>query len=125
MHSADISILHVTGQPLIASVWLRHTFSAAIDQLTDPMKFALIADRMPSVFELLNPGNLSLDPDLGEVVETSYTFSRMLHSSASPTGGGGMDSSGYYRAFVPHIGTVIDPGTMGELVLRFACFLIT
>lgn len=69
---------------------------------------------MPQLFDLINPSHDELSPPLAAVLEASYTFSRMLHASKSPTGGsGGMESSGFYRAYVPEIGSQLDPSKLG------------
>ncbi|KAL8291504.1 hypothetical protein RQP46_002482 [Phenoliferia psychrophenolica] len=91
-------------EPLVASVWRRQTFSAAVDSLDPKMSFALFAEHMPRLFSLVNPDPRTLSTPLASVLEASYTFSRMLHASKSPTGGGGMESSGFYRAYVPEVG---------------------
>ena len=98
----------------MASVWRRQTFSAAVDALDPTMSFALFAEHMPQLFSLVNPNPRTLSPPLADVLEASYTFSRMLHASKSPTGGGGMESSGFYRAYVPDVGSVLDPARLGE-----------
>lgn len=79
------------------------------------MSSSLFNEHIPTVFNLINPSSEVIpDSGLAGVLEASYSFSRMLHSSASPTtGGSGMDSSGFYRAFVPAIGSQLDPTNLG------------
>lgn len=103
----------LTGEPLVASVWRRQTFSAAVETLDREMATNLFKEHMVHIFELVNPNPTVLAPPLASVLEASYTFSRMLHASKSPTGGGGMESSGFYRAYVPEIGSQLDPTKLG------------
>lgn len=104
---------HSVGEPLVASVWRRQTFSAAVETLGPAMALSIFGEHMPSLFGLINP-TPTLSPALSDVLEASYTFSRMLHASKSPTGGaGGEGSSGFYRAFCPVIGSQLDPTQLG------------
>lgn len=82
------------------------------------MSLSLFAEHMPRLFALVNPSPRELARPLSDVLEASYTFSRMLHASKSPTGGGGMESSGFYRAYVPEVGSVLDPAKLGALGFR-------
>lgn len=84
------------------------------------MSSTLFSEHMPRLFSLINP-TPSLSIPLGAVLEASYTFSRMLHASKSPTGGGGMESSGFYRAYVPEIGSQLDPTRLGEFSVGGNC----
>ncbi|KAI5477457.1 hypothetical protein MNV49_006369 [Pseudohyphozyma bogoriensis] len=104
-------------EPLVASVWRRQTFSAAVESLDPAMSIALFAEHMPRLFSVINPNPHELHPSLQNILEASYTFSRMLHASKSPTGGGGMESSGFYRAYVPDLGSQLDP-TKLELIKK-------
>lgn len=104
-------------EPLVASVWRRQTFSAAVESLNPAMAISIFHEHMNSLYGFLNPGP-TLSPPLSEVLEASYTFSRMLHASKSPIGGSTMESTGLYRAYVPDIGTQLDPGQLGALTLR-------
>ncbi|KAM0748792.1 hypothetical protein T439DRAFT_327299 [Meredithblackwellia eburnea MCA 4105] len=105
-------------EPLVASVWRRQTFSAAVESLDPIMSSALFAEHMPRLFALINPNPRELSVPLSTILEASYTFSRMLHASKSPGGGGGaMESSGFYRAYVPELGSVLDPNRL-ELIKR-------
>lgn len=112
--SSQLTLL--TGEPLVASVWRRQTFSAAVETLDREIATKLFKEHMVHIFELVNPNPTVLAPPLASVLEASYTFSRMLHASKSPTGGGGMESSGCYRAYVPEIGSQLDPTKLGARV---------
>lgn len=89
------------------------------------MSSTLFAEHMPRLYALINPSPRMLSAPLSNVLEASYTFSRMLHASKSPTGGGGMESSGFYRAYVPDLGSVLDPSKLGTTpsVFHFPFFL--
>lgn len=104
----------VAGEPLVASVWRRQTFSAAVESLSQSMSLSIFHEHMPSLFALINPSPVELSPPLAQVLEASYTYSRMLHASHSPMGGGAMESSGFYRAYCPVIGSQLDPTQLGE-----------
>lgn len=113
----DLASRPCTGEPLVASVWRRQTFSAAVDSLDPSMAIALFMEHLPHLFQLINPSPQELSPSLGSVLEASYTFSRMLHASKSATGGGGsMESSGFYRSFVPDLGSTLDPTKLGKFL---------
>lgn len=87
-------------EPLVASVWRRQTFSAAVATLDPAMALSLFSAHMPAVFRLVNPRPNQLSPPLAEVLEAAYTFSRMLHASRAAASGGAMEAGGFYRAFV-------------------------
>lgn len=76
------------------------------------MALSIFGEHMPSLFNLINPAP-TLSPALSDVLEASYTFSRMLHASKSPVGGAGGEGSGFYRAFCPVIGSQLDPTQLG------------
>lgn len=104
-------------EPLVASVWRRQTFSAAVATLDPAMALSLFAAHMPAVFRLVNPGPSHLSPPLADVLEAAYTFSRMLHASRAAASGGAMEAGGFYRAFVPELGSALDP-TKLELIKK-------
>ncbi len=90
-------------EPLVASVWRRQTFSAAVATLDPAMALSLFSAHMPATFRIVNPRASQLSPPLAEVLEAAYTFSRMLHASRAAASGGAMEAGGFYRAFVrPH-----------------------
>ncbi|KWU41669.1 hypothetical protein RHOSPDRAFT_22579, partial [Rhodotorula sp. JG-1b] len=103
-------------EPLVASVWRRQTFSAAVDSLDPEMSLSLFREHMPHVFSLINPGAPnSIAPELETVLDASYLYSRMLHKSYSP--GGALEGSGFYRSFVCQVGSPLDP-TQLELIKK-------
>ncbi|GAA5866102.1 hypothetical protein JCM3774_000029 [Rhodotorula dairenensis] len=103
-------------EPLVASVWRRQTFSAAVDSLDPEMSLSLFREHMPHVFSLINPGSpTSIAPELETVLDASYLYSRMLHKSYSP--GGALEGSGFYRSFVCQVGSPLDP-TQLELIKK-------
>ncbi|GAA6044149.1 hypothetical protein JCM8097_004876, partial [Rhodosporidiobolus ruineniae] len=113
-------------EPLVASVWRRQTFSAAVDSLDPEMSLSLFNEHMPHVFALINPSSSALHspaptagptiaPELEAVLDASYVYSRMLHKSYSP--GGALEGSGFYRSFVCQVGSPLDP-TQLELIKK-------
>ncbi|GJN93735.1 hypothetical protein Rhopal_006792-T1 [Rhodotorula paludigena] len=102
-------------EPLVASVWRRQTFSAAVDALDPEMSLSLFREHMPHVFSLINPSPSLLAPELEAVLDASYLYSRMLHKSYSP--GGALEGSGFYRSFVCQVGAPLDP-TQLELIKK-------
>ena len=113
-------------EPLVAAVWRRQTFSAAVQSLNPAISRTLFEEHMPSLFSLINPASdsgaaPSIDPNLAQVFASSYSFSRMLHASRTPGASGGSSAldgaSGRYQSFVPEIGTTLDP-TRLELIKR-------
>ncbi|GAA6018347.1 hypothetical protein JCM10207_000813 [Rhodosporidiobolus poonsookiae] len=114
-------------EPLVASVWRRQTFSAAVDALDPDMSLSLFHEHMPHVFALINPSPApspvspasappaSIAPELEAVLDASYVYSRMLHKSYSP--GGALEGSGFYRSFVCQVGSPLDP-TQLELIKK-------
>lgn len=99
-----------TGEPLVASVWRRQTFSAAVDSLDPEMSLSLFREHMSHVFSLINPSP-TIAPELEAVLDASYVYSRMLHKSYSP--GGALEGSGFYRSFVCQVGSPLDPTQLG------------
>lgn len=104
------------GEPLVASVWRRQTFSAAVDSLSPSMSLSLFREHMPHVFPLINAthsnAGAGLSHELETVLDASYLYSRMLHKSYSP--GGALEGSGFYRSFVCQVGSPLDPTQLGE-----------
>ncbi|KAG6865796.1 hypothetical protein C0991_011788 [Blastosporella zonata] len=95
--------------PTVASVWRRQTFSAAVEACTPEMSLSILYEQIPELMKHLN-GTL---PSSGgtSILDQAYSFSRMLHGSGSTSG------DGFYRAFVPEIGTTLYPRQI-ELVKR-------
>ncbi|GAA5942506.1 uncharacterized protein JCM15063_000019 [Sporobolomyces koalae] len=102
-------------EPLVASVWRRQTFSAAVDSLNPAMSLSLFHEHMQHVFSLINPSPTIIRPELETVLDASYVYSRMLHKSYSP--GGALEGSGFYRSFVCQVGSPLDP-TQLELIKK-------
>lgn len=115
-----VSLIHVLlmfstnsslGDPTVASVWRRQTFSAAVESFTPEMSTFIINEHIPTLAELLAAPN----PALKVILDSAYNFSRMLH--ASKTNSGGSSSDAFYRAFVPELGSVLYPRQI-ELLKR-------
>jgi len=100
--------------PTVACVWRRQTFSAAVDSFSPEMSEVLLKDSLPALLELLATPTHSVPPVLVAILDSAFSFSRMLHGSKSGAGGK-MDA--FYKAFVPDLATSLDPHQV-ELVKR-------
>jgi hypothetical protein len=79
------------------------------------MSKGILTEHIPTIIELLSPSSGELGASAGAVIlESAYTFSRMLHGSSSTAGG---TADAFYRAFVPEIGSTLYPRQI-ELVKR-------
>lgn len=96
--------------PTVASVWRRQTFSAAVENCSTDMTSLIISEQMPSLEPLLSETLGTLH----EILDSAYSFSRMLHGSKSTSSGMG---DAFYRAFVPELNVVLSPRQV-ELVKR-------
>lgn len=109
-----------TRDPTVASVWRRQTFSAAVETFTPEMSQVILDEHLPNLTKLLNlypasdPASLNAPNSVSRVLEAGYEFSRMLHGSASSSGG---TVDAFYRAFVPGIADTLYPRQL-ELVKR-------
>ncbi|KAF7374519.1 Pentafunctional AROM polypeptide [Mycena sanguinolenta] len=102
--SLEFSNLFAAGDPTVASVWRRQTFSAAVNTCTPEMAHSILTEQIPHLTQLL----LDLLPST--VIDSAYHFSRMLHGTAG-------SGDAFYRAFVPEIGSTLLPRQI-ELVKR-------
>ncbi|EIN09969.1 hypothetical protein PUNSTDRAFT_120220 [Punctularia strigosozonata HHB-11173 SS5] len=99
----------------VACVWRRQTFSAAIEAPSTEMTTLILQEQMPNLFGLFSPPQQS--PIMHAAIpllQSATEFSRMLHGS-NPGGSGAADT--FYRAFVPELGSPLDPRQV-ELVKR-------
>ena len=108
-----------TGDPTVASVWRRQTFSAAVETFTAEMSQLILDEHMPNLTKVLKLYPAESAPQqssnsVTRVLEAAYDFSRMLHGSASSAGG---TVDAFYRAFVPELGSTLYPRQI-ELVKR-------
>jgi hypothetical protein len=102
------------GDPTVASVWRRQTFSAAVESCTSAMAESILRDSIPILFEtLVGPGKAPTLP-LINILDSAYKFSRMLHAAKSSSGG---STDAFYRGFVPELSSVLYPRQV-ELVKR-------
>ncbi|EGO24404.1 hypothetical protein SERLADRAFT_467625 [Serpula lacrymans var. lacrymans S7.9] len=100
--------------PIVACVWRRQTFSAAVESCSPQMTKRLLLEQLPATMKLLSQsGAVTPFPGLN-VMESAYEFSRMLHG-ASSSSGGSVDA--FYRSFVPEIGSTLYARQI-ELVKR-------
>ena len=97
------------GDPIVAGVWRRQTFSAAVESVTQDMSLSILQEQMPELLAVLG-GWL---PSTGgtSLLDSAYDFSRMLHGSAATSG------DIFYRAFVPEVMSMLHPRQI-ELVKR-------
>jgi hypothetical protein len=93
----------------VASVWRRQTFSAAVDNCTPEMAASILAEQLPELARAF-AGTIPISGGTS-VLDSGFMFSRMLHGSTGNT------ADTLYRAFVPELGTMLDP-THVELVKR-------
>ncbi|KAI0368005.1 hypothetical protein BV20DRAFT_1045274 [Pilatotrama ljubarskyi] len=102
--------------PTVAAVWRRQTFSAAVETCSLDMSLFFLSEHMPNLTKLLNieADKTTLGGAVIQVLEAAYEFSRMLHSAPSSSGG---TVDAFYRAFVPDVGSTMNPGHI-ELVKR-------
>ena len=104
-----------TGDPTVACVWRRQTFSAATESCSPEMGHTIMNDHMPELTSALHRGGeKNILPPIMNILDAAYAFSRMLHGSKSSSGG---TADAFYRAFVPEIGTTLHAGQV-ELVKR-------
>ncbi|THU99949.1 hypothetical protein K435DRAFT_828084 [Dendrothele bispora CBS 962.96] len=107
--------------PTVACVWRRQTFSAAVEQCTPIMSHAILLEQIPELVQILDPSNPSsptltlTNQPIQSILQSAYDFSRMLHGSAMTSGGASGDA--FYRAFVPELGSALQPRQI-ELVKR-------
>lgn len=109
--------IYPAGDPTVASVWRRQTFSAAVDACSPEMSRAILEEHMPTLIELLSPADSAPTPVFtaaAAVLESAYEFSRMLHGSPSSAGD---TADAFYRSFVPELGSTLYPRQV-ELVKR-------
>ncbi|KAF9223900.1 hypothetical protein BS17DRAFT_781373 [Gyrodon lividus] len=96
--------------PVVAGVWRRQTFSAAVESCSSELTSSILADQLPTLIKILAhqaKGAIA-------ILDAAYSFSRMLHGS-SPSSGGSADA--FYRSFVPEIGSQLYARQI-ELVRR-------
>jgi hypothetical protein len=99
----------LSGDPIVARIWRRQTFSAAVESCAPDLTASIVYEHIPELMGVLN-GTLPVSGGVS-VLDSAYTFSRMLHSSGSSSG------DVFYRAFVPELGSILYPRQI-ELVKR-------
>jgi hypothetical protein len=97
-----------SGNPTVAAVWRRQTFSAAVETCTPDMAHSILTEQIPHLTALLH-AHAALP---SAVLDSAYHFSRMLHGTAGAASG-----EAFYRAFVPELGSALYPQQI-ELVKR-------
>ncbi|KAG9311476.1 hypothetical protein JVU11DRAFT_8591 [Chiua virens] len=97
--------------PVVAGVWRRQTFSAAVESCSSELATSILEEQLPTLLKRLGEHTSGISP----ILASAHTFSRMLHSSPATGGGGGADA--FYRSFVPEIGSQLFPRQI-ELVRR-------
>ncbi|KAH7884478.1 hypothetical protein F5I97DRAFT_1889810 [Phlebopus sp. FC_14] len=96
--------------PMVACVWRRQTFSAAVESCDPEMTQNILLVQLPTLIKYLGQASNAA----ANILDSAYNFSRMLHGSASASGAS-MDA--FYRSFVPEIGSTLFPRQI-ELVRR-------
>jgi hypothetical protein len=99
----------IAGDPTVAGVWRRQTFSAAVESVTTDMSLGILQEQMLELITLL--GNKSPVTGGTYVFNSAYDFSRMLHGSPASSG------DIFYRAFVPEVASPLYVRQM-ELIKR-------
>ncbi|KAI9457009.1 hypothetical protein BJY52DRAFT_1120729, partial [Lactarius psammicola] len=96
-----------------AAVWRRHTFFAAVEDLSPEMMRTIFEENMPSLAALLPD---SAEDPLGTrgVLQDAFKFSCMLHGALDSPGPG---ADAHYRSFVPKLASTLDPRQI-EVVKR-------
>lgn len=73
------------------------------------MSLSILYEQIPELMKALN-GKIPASGGVS-ILESAYSFSRMLHGSGSPS------NDAFYRAFVPEVGSALYPRQI-ELVKR-------
>lgn len=92
--------------PVVACVWRRQTFSAAVETCDPEMTAAILAETLPALTKVLGGAS-----NTAPILASAYTFSRMLHGAPSTS------TDTFYRSFVPELGSILYPRQI-ELVRR-------
>lgn len=118
-HAYLIHTPNEIGDPTVASVWRRQTFSAAVEAFTPEMSNHILSDGIPEVLTYLSEPTCpqTLLQGLRMILDSAYDFSRMLHASKSSSGGQSGGADAFYRSFVPELGSVLYPRQI-ELLKR-------
>ncbi|KAI6108152.1 hypothetical protein F5141DRAFT_1121032 [Pisolithus sp. B1] len=95
--------------PMVAAVWRRQTFSAAVDSCDSNMAHSIFNDQMPSLVKVLGASMKGVI----RIFDAAYNFSRMLHGANVS----GASTDAFYRSFVPEIGSALLPRQI-ELIRR-------
>ncbi|KAI6123300.1 hypothetical protein EDD17DRAFT_1466589 [Pisolithus thermaeus] len=95
--------------PMVAAVWRRQTFSAAVDTCDPNMAHGIFNDQMPSLVKVLGASMKGVI----RIFDAAYNFSRMLHGANVS----GASTDAFYRSFVPEIGSALLPRQI-ELIRR-------
>ncbi|KAF8444035.1 hypothetical protein L210DRAFT_3107079 [Boletus edulis BED1] len=97
--------------PIVAGVWRRQTFSAAVESYSPELAASILEEQLPTLLKFLGEHTRGIPP----ILDSAHVFSRMLHGSPATAGGAGADV--FYRSFVPEIGSQLYPRQM-ELIRR-------
>ena len=105
------------GDPTVAAVWRRQTFSASIEACPPELAHAIISEFAPTLSRLIMPFDPpAITPQWQAIVDSAHAFGRMLHA-AKVTGAGAGQGDAFYRCFVAEIGSAMVPMEI-ELVKR-------
>ena len=105
------------GDPTVAAVWRRQTFTAAVESCSEDMSRFFLSEHMDNLAKVLALDTCEKKSPSGgifTVLEAAYEFSRMLHGAPSSSGS---TVDAFYRAFVPDVASTMNPRQI-ELVKR-------
>jgi hypothetical protein len=93
------------GDPTVAAVWRRQTFTAAVENVAPETTRSIFEEHLPSLAAILQDKS---DDQLGtrKVLEDAYRFSRMLHGAPAAAGPA---ADTFYRSFIPEVGSTLYP----------------
>ena len=102
--SPSLGVVFV-GDPTVAAVWRRQTFTAAVENVAPETTRSIFAEHLPTLAALLKD---QPDDPLGTrtVLEDAYRFSRMLHGAPAAAGPA---ADAFYRSFIPELGSTLYP----------------
>lgn len=101
---------------MIAALWRKHTFSAAVTELNSNLAMSLVLAHIPTIFQQIGTNPDQIPSSLKNVLDSSFKFSHMLHSSISSSGASDVTNGigGFHKSFVPEIGSILDPAKIGK-----------
>jgi len=110
------------GDPIVACVWRRQTFSASIDNSDSALAHTIFSEFAPNLCSIIMPSSDPHSPpaptaEWQAIVNGAQSFGRMLHAGKVTGVGAGQGGDAFYRCFVPEMGAPMVPQEI-ELVKR-------